>query len=227
LIETGVQVTPTVARPTALRVDRVVISRSTGLVSVVAGTEGSMAPPALPADVLPCARVFLRADMPAITDADIIDERTVIDTTPVSSTPVVCRVSVPMQSASIPPNVATPVVFTSVQHNVGNAYNVSTGVFKPTTAGYYEITFSITFTTAAVLGMIAFISKTGSSGGRQSHNPNYWPSTINNSLCAVVHDIFYLNGEDDFVTFKVDHSAATSLTPQSSNSCFMSAIKVG
>ncbi len=77
LIEIAAQNTSIITAPTASsRIDRVVISRATGAVSVITGAEGYCPiAPALTADVLPVAQVALSAGQTSITDADITDER--------------------------------------------------------------------------------------------------------------------------------------------------------
>jgi len=77
LTEVAAQSTPAIAAPTTNpRIDRVVIDRATGAVSVVAGTEAaSPTPPAIPAGKAPVARVSLAVGQTAITNADITDER--------------------------------------------------------------------------------------------------------------------------------------------------------
>lgn len=67
------------ALPLGRRVDRIVIDRSTGAASVVTGAEGSPLPPAIPAGMFPVARVRLSADMTAVTNERIDDERALSD----------------------------------------------------------------------------------------------------------------------------------------------------
>jgi hypothetical protein len=77
LTEVAAQNTATITAPsTHPRIDRVVIDRSTGAVSVVEGDEAaSPEPPAIPSGKLPVAQVLLATDTTAITNADITDER--------------------------------------------------------------------------------------------------------------------------------------------------------
>jgi len=77
LTEVAAQSTSAIAAPTTNpRIDRVVIDRATGAVSVVAGTEAaSPTPPAIPAGKAPVARVSLAVGQTAIMNADITDER--------------------------------------------------------------------------------------------------------------------------------------------------------
>ncbi|MBI3451978.1 MAG: hypothetical protein HY057_03940 [Rhodospirillales bacterium] len=77
LTEVAAQSTGTIAAPTANpRIDRVVIDRATGAVSVVAGVEAAApVPPAIPAGKAPVAQVALVAGQTQITNATIADER--------------------------------------------------------------------------------------------------------------------------------------------------------
>lgn len=77
LTEVAAQSTSTITAPSANpRIDRVVIDKSTGAMSVVAGSEGaSPSAPDIPAGKLPVAKVLLTVGMTAITNADITDER--------------------------------------------------------------------------------------------------------------------------------------------------------
>jgi len=77
LTEIAAQSTPAIAAPTTNpRIDRIVIDRATGAVSVVAGAEAATpAPPAIPAGKAPVARVSLAVGQTTIVNADITDER--------------------------------------------------------------------------------------------------------------------------------------------------------
>lgn len=77
LLELDVQTTGTIVAPVSnSRIDRVVISSSTGLVSVITGTT-SITPsaPNIPAGYLPVARILLTSTTLAITNSIITDER--------------------------------------------------------------------------------------------------------------------------------------------------------
>lgn len=77
LTEKAAQNTATIVAPTTHpRIDRVVIGRLDGVVSVVAGTEAaSPSAPAIPAGKLPICRVTLQTTTTAITNNMIDDER--------------------------------------------------------------------------------------------------------------------------------------------------------
>ena len=77
LTEVAAQSTGTITAPsTHPRIDRVVIDRSTGAASVVAGTEASSpSAPAIPTGKLPVAQVNLTVGKTSITNADLTDER--------------------------------------------------------------------------------------------------------------------------------------------------------
>ena len=77
LTEVAAQSTGTITAPTTdPRIDRIVIDRASGAVSVVTGSEAaSPTPPAIPAGKLPVARVVLAVGQTEIVDSDITDER--------------------------------------------------------------------------------------------------------------------------------------------------------
>ena len=77
LTEVAAQSTATITAPsTHPRIDRVVVDKLTGVVSVVAGTEASSpSAPAIPAGKLPVAQVLLTVGKTSITNADLTDER--------------------------------------------------------------------------------------------------------------------------------------------------------
>ncbi len=77
LTEVAAQDTAIIAAPSVdPRIDRVVIDRQSGAVSVVTGTEAaSPIPPALPAGKVPVAQVALAVSQTEIVNADITDER--------------------------------------------------------------------------------------------------------------------------------------------------------
>ena len=77
LTEVAAQNTATIAAPTTNpRIDRVVIDRSTGAVSVVEGTEAaSPSAPAIPSGKLPVGQVLIAVGQTSITNADLTDER--------------------------------------------------------------------------------------------------------------------------------------------------------
>ena len=77
LTEVAEQDTAVIAAPSAdPRIDRVVIDRRSGAVSVVTGTEAaSPAPPAVPAGTVPIAQVALAVSQTEIVNADLTDER--------------------------------------------------------------------------------------------------------------------------------------------------------
>ena len=77
LIEVAAQTSGSIAAPAGNpRIDRVVVDRATGAVSVIAGSEAaSPIPPAIPYGKLPAAQVLLQTGSTSITDAMITDER--------------------------------------------------------------------------------------------------------------------------------------------------------
>ena len=77
LTEVAAQSTGTIAAPVGNpRIDRVVIDRASGAVSVVTGTEGaSPTPPAIPTGKAPVAQVLLQTTSIAIANSMLTDER--------------------------------------------------------------------------------------------------------------------------------------------------------
>ena len=77
LTEVAAQSTGTIAAPVANpRIDRVVVDRVSGAVSVVTGTEAaSPMPPAIPAGKAPVGQVLLQTTSTAVTDSMLTDER--------------------------------------------------------------------------------------------------------------------------------------------------------
>ena len=77
LTEIAAQTTGTITAPVGnARIDRVVVDRSSGAVSVVTGTPaGSPTPPAIPAGKWPIAQVLLQTTSTTITNSMITDER--------------------------------------------------------------------------------------------------------------------------------------------------------
>ncbi len=77
LTEVAAQSTATITAPTTdPRIDRLVVNRATGAVSVVTGTEAaSPTPPAITGNVAPVAQVALVVSQSSIVNADITDER--------------------------------------------------------------------------------------------------------------------------------------------------------
>lgn len=79
LTEVAAQTSPTFVKPTAnSRIDRIVIDRATGAISVVAGTQSaSPVAPAIPTGKHPCAQVFMTSATTILTAANIYDERAI------------------------------------------------------------------------------------------------------------------------------------------------------
>lgn len=68
------------------RIDRVVIDATTGVASVLTGTEAvSPTAPSITAGKLPCAQIAMTVAMTEITDEIITDERTHVQTAPLAN----------------------------------------------------------------------------------------------------------------------------------------------
>jgi len=81
LTETNPQAVGPFATTPSFRADRVVVSRTTGIASIIAGTDGSFTPPNIPPGTLPIARVNLLSNAAAISNDMIVDERALADLT--------------------------------------------------------------------------------------------------------------------------------------------------
>ncbi|WP_448191443.1 hypothetical protein [Azospirillum sp. sgz301742] len=79
LTEVNPQTVGPFTAPADRRVDRIVIDRTTGGASIVAGTEGSLVPPAIPAGTLPVTRVVLGGATVEIANEMLFDERVLSD----------------------------------------------------------------------------------------------------------------------------------------------------
>jgi len=87
LAEVAAQSTGTITAPAGNpRIDRIVIDRLTGAVSVVTGTPaGSPTPPAIPSGKRPVAQVLLQTSSTAITNSMLTDERVASVPTPLTA----------------------------------------------------------------------------------------------------------------------------------------------
>ena len=223
LVETGTQSTATLTRPSSVRVDRIVIDRGTGLISVVSGTDGSMAPPALPANSFPCARVFLTSTMPAITADAIFDERVLADAAATAATPVACRAVRTTDQTGIVNGSLQKVLFNDAPINVGGGFDTTNNWFKPTVAGYYSVFLQCAFTlSAGNVQLNAAIYKTGSTVSRAEYGPG-----ANSMQAVAVSDLIYLNGTSDYLEFYTAQASGGTLSLMGGSTyTYMTAAKV-
>jgi hypothetical protein len=195
LTETNPQTVGPFTLPTALRVDRVVIDRTTGVAAIVSGSEGVMTPPALPAGTLPVARVYLRNNTAAVTNDIIVDERAVADLSPPTSSAMICHADLNgVDQTGLTSGVWSKINFSNTTYNVGNGFQTANKRFLPTSAGYYLATTQIAMNTTANTQFGVGIYKNGTS---YAYNTFGSSTTVNNTLAVTA--IVYLNGSTDYL----------------------------
>ncbi|TWA72029.1 hypothetical protein FBZ84_101299 [Azospirillum baldaniorum] len=196
LTEVKAQVVGPFAPPSSgFRIDRVVVDRTTGAASVVAGTANSLTPPAIPSGTLPVARVFTESTTESIDNSVIVDERALTDQTPLQ-TSVICRAHLGGTNQSIPLNSSFSVNFSTTTFDLGNSFDATNHRFQPKTPGYYAIQANLEYrnlTSGAII--YAYLYKNNA-----THAMHGIDSNAANYVCSVgVCDIIYLNGTSDYV----------------------------
>lgn len=198
LTEVGAQsVGPFVPPSSGFRIDRVVVDRTTGAASIVAGTANSLTPPAIPSGKLPVARVMLQTTTAAITNELIVDERALFDLTPGTNSLVACRVSLGgVDQTGVPNGTSTKVRFSSATINTGNGFDTANCWFKPSIAGTYQFYAQIVTSLTGVGSSNQIeLKKNGTliavnsiTAGSSTYAPT-----------ATVSDIATLNGSTDYI----------------------------
>ncbi|WP_448203352.1 hypothetical protein [Azospirillum sp. sgz302134] len=224
LTEVKAQVVGPFAPPASgFRIDRVVVDRSTGAASVVAGTANSLTPPAIPAGKLPVARVFVESTAQAIDNNSIVDERALFDMTP-DSTPVISRATLgDVDQTGIPSQTNTKINLGTAEINVGSGFDTASKRFKPSVSGHYSISAQICLLTASNTDMRAILYKNGSTTATGGE------STSTGAVgFATVTDIIYLNGSTDYVELYASQSTGNSLTASGGrNATYLVASRIG
>ncbi|MGR0184670.1 hypothetical protein [Azospirillum aestuarii] len=207
LLEVKAQVTePLVPPASGFRIDRVVIDRNSGNATIVTGAANSLAPPSLPAGVLPVARVLLTETTTAIANDIIVDERALADLTPTGEPRIACRAHRNgVNQSGIVNNVWTKVALTHTDFNVGNAFDTVTSRFQPSKAGHYLIA-----------GQAMMATNTGNTlhvglylnGVLNASAKCYAPSSFN--AAAGTTALVYLNGASDYVEFCVNNTSSST-----------------
>ncbi|SMH58549.1 hypothetical protein SAMN02982994_4670 [Azospirillum lipoferum] len=196
---------PFVPPASGFRIDRVVIDRATGAASIVTGAANSLTPPAIPVGTLPVARVMLQVTTDAIGNDLIVDERALFDQTPPAANRVICRVTRGgVDQTGLVNQNSTKIMLTTAHINIGDGFNTTTGVFQPTVAGHYAVTFQAYMSTGIDRHLLAAIRKNGvlySLGTAQTS------ATLNISSRA--DDIVYLNGTTDYLELYVYQNTAS------------------
>ncbi|CAO3373056.1 hypothetical protein [Azospirillum argentinense] len=224
LTEVDTQVVGPFASPVSgFRIDRVVIDRVTGEASVVAGTLNSVTPPNIPDGTLPVARVFLRDATMAITDADIVDERTLADLKRIPGGDVICRANLNGIEQAIPRQVWTKVNLAAASLDIGGAFHAATNSFRPSVAGLYEIYAQTNMIVQPNGSLAVAILKNGSMTSTSNVSA---PSPY--SLAAVCMDVVALNGTTDYVQMAAhQNNPSTTNLLSMSYGTFMIAKRIG
>lgn len=207
LTEVGPQTTAVFDVPADRRVDRVVIDRTTGAVSVVAGTNGSVTPPAIPAGKLPVARVLLLSATTQITNADIVDERALCDLSPSPATQsVVARATLGGTAQSgLASGVYTKINLNTADINTGDGFDIAASRFQPTVAGNYLIYVQALMNMGAGKNLTVAVRKNGA----QFANYETVSPTAAYASCGAT-EIVALNGSTDYVEMFVSHNNGSS-----------------
>jgi len=210
LTEVNAQSTNAITPPASgFRIDRVVVDRTTGAVSVIAGTPNSLTPPALASGKLPVARVFLESTTTAITNDSIVDERALFDLTPDSSV-VSCRATLGgTNQTGVPSNTSTKINLNTTEFNVGNGFDTVNKWFKPSVPGYYMMHGQAVTLLELNKGIATSLYKNGTS---IASDTRYY--AVNNSISSSVTDITYLNGTTDYVELYFWHNNSVAGTIQ-------------
>jgi hypothetical protein len=91
----------------------------------------------------------------------------------------------------------TKITFNVSTSNVESAFNLSTGVFQPATAGYYHVTFAFRASGLSIFEGCALIRQNGSTDVTK----NCQISSFDTEVYTLVSDIIYLNGSTDYLEF--------------------------
>lgn len=179
-----------------LRIDRVVIDRSTGAASIVTGAANSLTPPTIPTGKLPVARVMLQATTDAITNTVIVDERALSDLTPQTTNPVITRATLGgADQSGFPSATIVKVNLSTVDYNVGGGFDTTNRRFKPNLAGYYQIYAQNAAQVNSGGSVSAMIYKNGSLIANGTNNQ----PVASGVITAPTSSIVYLNGSSDFI----------------------------
>jgi len=103
----------------------------------------------------------------------------------------------------IPNSSETVVQFNDVDYDVGGFFNTGTYQYKPTIAGYYQITANALIRDASPDYLIVKIRKNGSGVARSLGSE---PRTANAHVPCNVSTVVYLNGSTDYVDVIVAHN---------------------
>lgn len=225
LTEVTAQIVGPFTAPTSgFRIDRVVVDRSTGAASIVAGTANSLTPPAIPAGSLPVARVFLENTSPAVDNGMIVDERALADSAVTNNTQIICRAHRNgIDQSSVPTGAFTKLILTNTDFNIGGGFDVANSRFTPTAKGYYLISAQIASNTVANGGVQIGLYK---SGYQQCTGLSRSP--INANLFAQISDIFYMDGSTDYIeVFGYQNTGSVNSFGGAKEQTFFSASRIG
>jgi hypothetical protein len=177
------------------RVDRVVVNRTTGVASIVAGAANSSTPPAIPVGTLPVARVMLQPTTGMITNDLIVDERAVADMSVPQFGKVACRATLGgVNQTGVANDADVKILFNAVDYNIGGGFDVQNIRFRPTVPGCYAVTVQVYSIAYADKMLRSMIFKNGSLCSLGS-----FASPIQLYFTATVSDVIYLNGTTDYL----------------------------
>lgn len=199
LIEVNAQSVGPFAPPASgFRIDRVVVDRSTGAAAIVTGAANSLTPPAIPTGKLPIARVMLLPTTDAIINELIVDERALIDLTPPVSNLVICRATLGgVDQTGIATGTYTKIALSTLDFNVGNAFDVTTNRFSPSVAGYYDVSAQVVVEIPNGTYVGIAIRKNGGAYVANATASVAVPALLH--AFAQINDIVYLNGTTDYL----------------------------
>lgn len=215
LIEVGPQTVGPFTTTASFRVDRVVVDKGSGVAAIIVGTDGSTTPPGIPAGTLPVARVYLRNDAEAVTNAVITDERALQDVSPPSNAIVLCRAKLSADQTGVLNSVNTKIAFDATDFNIGDGFDTSNHWFKPTVAGYYQLHAQIGINALSGHNFGIYIHKNGS-----IYNGCYLSPGQSVAQTVAVSDLVYLNGSTDTIELYGAQTNGTSGAFKSSGSFF-------
>jgi len=210
------QITTAITAPvTNPRIDRVVISQSTGAYLIVAGVEAvSPVAPSIPSGYLPCVQFELAAAAVSITNSVMVDERLLIPEEKQFRGCVATRST----TTTVPANTWTAVLFTAEMYDTDSIHDlvINTGrVTVPAGVTKVRVTASATWNSSSVGNRVMSILKGGSTaydgfaGNTQSiNNVNPAQTTYANAVTPVIT----VSGGDYFELYVYSNVATTLST---------------
>jgi len=113
----------------------------------------------------------------------------------------------------------TLVVYNTALTNTGSAYNTSNGQFKPTTAGWYIITWNVIFSLGS--------TNTSNEAYSSLHKNNTWfmwgnnyHTTTAHYMCSTGSSLVYFNGSTDYAHIEIYQNSGGTATVNPNGSAF-------